>query len=99
MEVKTFAFFQIAVLIALGLHLASAGSKERSAPQSSENSIDAEFCDTNCTEGTDKAWSGCSAGCFCVHVGNSTEGRCMMLNGVDDYTAEEANDEPERLLR
>uniref|UniRef100_A0A0K8RDE0 Putative basic tail protein n=1 Tax=Ixodes ricinus TaxID=34613 RepID=A0A0K8RDE0_IXORI len=99
MEVRTFAFLQIAVLIALCLHLASAGSKERSAPQSSENSIKAEFCDTNCTEGPDKTWSDCSPGCFCVHVGNSTEGRCMTFNGVDDYTTQEANYEPERLLR
>nr|A0A090XBH9.1 RecName: Full=Evasin P1090; Flags: Precursor [Ixodes ricinus] len=83
MEVKIFAFLQIAVLIAFSLHLASAGSKELSGPESSENSIEAAFCDTNCTEGTDGVWSGCSAGCFCVHVGNSTVGRCMTFNGVD----------------
>uniref|UniRef100_A0A090X985 Putative secreted protein n=1 Tax=Ixodes ricinus TaxID=34613 RepID=A0A090X985_IXORI len=86
MEVKTLAFLQIAVLIALGLHLASAGSKQPIAPQSSKNSIEAEFCDTNCTQGTNGAWSMCSEECFCVHVGNSTKGRCMKLSSDYDYT-------------
>uniref|UniRef100_A0A0K8R601 Putative basic tail protein n=1 Tax=Ixodes ricinus TaxID=34613 RepID=A0A0K8R601_IXORI len=83
MEVKTFAFLQIAVLIALSLHLASAGSKKRSAPQSSENSIAAEFCNTNCTQEATGTWSGCNEGCFCVHVGNNTIGRCMKFSS--DY--------------
>uniref|UniRef100_A0A090XBI2 Putative secreted protein n=1 Tax=Ixodes ricinus TaxID=34613 RepID=A0A090XBI2_IXORI len=90
MEVKTFAFLQIAVLIALGLHSASAGSIQPGAPQSSANSIDAEFCSTNCTAGPNQAWSGCSDGCLCVHVGNSTEGRCIKLNIDYDNTTPEA---------
>uniref|UniRef100_A0A0K8R581 Putative basic tail protein n=1 Tax=Ixodes ricinus TaxID=34613 RepID=A0A0K8R581_IXORI len=90
MEVKTFAFFQIAVLIALGLHSASAGSKQPGPAQSSSNSGEAVFCPTNCTEGPNKAWSGCSANCLCVHVGNSTEGRCIELIGDFDYGTQEA---------
>nr|A0A0K8R5I2.1 RecName: Full=Evasin P942; Flags: Precursor [Ixodes ricinus] len=92
MEVKTFAFLQIAVLIALGLHLAPAGSNQLSGPQSSANSNEAVFCDTNCTQGTDEAWSGCRGDCFCVYVGNSTEGRCMMLSGDFDYSTPGAED-------
>uniref|UniRef100_A0A0K8R5H7 Putative basic tail protein n=1 Tax=Ixodes ricinus TaxID=34613 RepID=A0A0K8R5H7_IXORI len=90
MEVKTFAFLQIAVLIALGLHSASAGSKQPGAAQSSSNSVVATFCPTNCTEGPNKAWSGCSAECLCVHVGNNTEGRCIKLIGDFDNGTQDA---------
>ncbi|CAN7989817.1 unnamed protein product [Ixodes pacificus] len=49
--------------------------------------MEAVFCDTNCTQGTNGAWSGCSGGCFCVHVGDSTEGRCITLSGYFDHTS------------
>nr|A0A090XE98.1 RecName: Full=Evasin P1077; Flags: Precursor [Ixodes ricinus] len=91
-KVKTFAFLQIVVLIALSLHLASAGSKQLIGPQSSTNSIKAEFCDTNCTAGTNGIWNGCSGDCFCTHVGNSTEGRCMKITGFDEYPTSEAEE-------
>uniref|UniRef100_A0A0K8RJH0 Putative basic tail protein n=1 Tax=Ixodes ricinus TaxID=34613 RepID=A0A0K8RJH0_IXORI len=85
MAFNVITFLQLAVFVVIlfniNLHSASAGSKEQSASQVSETSITAEFCDTNCTLGTDKTWSGCRGGCFCVHVGNDTEGRCMKWDG------------------
>ncbi|CAN7989728.1 unnamed protein product [Ixodes pacificus] len=86
-------FLQLAVFVVIifhiNVHSASAASKEQSAPQISETSITAEFCDTNCTKNIDGAWSPCSGGCFCVHVGNDTEGRCMMLDVDYDYPSAE----------
>uniref|UniRef100_A0A0K8RL74 Putative basic tail protein n=1 Tax=Ixodes ricinus TaxID=34613 RepID=A0A0K8RL74_IXORI len=92
MEVKTFVFLQIAVFIALGLHSASAGSNQPSASHSSPKSMEVEYCSTNCTKGTDKTWSGCSDLCMCVHVGNSTKGRCLKLSGDYDYMTEKIED-------
>nr|A0A0K8R7D4.1 RecName: Full=Evasin P458; Flags: Precursor [Ixodes ricinus] len=90
MEVKTFAFLQIAVLIAFSLHSASAGSKQPGAAGSSSDSVEAVFCPTNCTKGTNGAWSGCSDDCICVHVGENTEGSCMKFSGDYDYPTPEA---------
>nr|A0A090XBL6.1 RecName: Full=Evasin P1080; Flags: Precursor [Ixodes ricinus] len=84
-------FFQLAVFVVILFNInllsASAGSKGSSAPQSSGDSVVAEFCDTNCTMKKDGKWTECNGDCFCVHVGNETVGRCMRLDGDYDYTS------------
>uniref|UniRef100_A0A6B0UF68 Putative conserved secreted protein n=1 Tax=Ixodes ricinus TaxID=34613 RepID=A0A6B0UF68_IXORI len=95
MAFNVITFLQLAVFVVIlfniNLHSASAGSKESSALQSSHDSIKAEFCDTNCARSIDGTWSLCSGGCFCVHVGNDTEGRCMKLDGdYGDYPSKGA---------
>nr|A0A0K8RDH6.1 RecName: Full=Evasin P1074; Flags: Precursor [Ixodes ricinus] len=89
MAFNMITFLQMAVFVVIlfniNLHSASAGSKESSAHQSSDDSIKAEFCDAKCTMKTDGKWTQCHGGCFCVHVGNETEGRCMRLDGDYDY--------------
>nr|A0A0K8R726.1 RecName: Full=Evasin P1078; Flags: Precursor [Ixodes ricinus] len=89
MAFNTITFLQWAVFVAIlfnmNLHSASAGSKGSSAQQSSHDSIKAEFCETNCTMKTGGKWTQCHGGCFCVHVGNETVGRCIKLDGDYDY--------------
>ncbi|XP_040077967.2 evasin P1074-like [Ixodes scapularis] len=93
MAFNVISFLPLAVLFVIifniNVHSASAGLKESSGPQSSDNSIKAEFCDTNCTMKTDGTWTDCSGGCFCVHVGNEREGRCMRWDGDYDYPSTE----------
>nr|A0A0K8R556.1 RecName: Full=Evasin P1100; Flags: Precursor [Ixodes ricinus] len=86
-NVITFLQFSVFVVILfnINLHSASAGSKGSSASQSSDNSVVAKFCDTNCTINEGGKWTECKGGCFCVHVGNETVGRCMKLDGDYDY--------------
>ncbi|KAM7303459.1 evasin P1074-like [Ixodes scapularis] len=91
MAFNVITFLQLAVFVVIilniNLHSVSAGLKESSGPQSSDNSLKAEFCDTNCTVKTDGKWTGCSGDCFCVHIGNKKEGRCMRLDGDYDYSS------------
>uniref|UniRef100_A0A090X978 Putative secreted protein n=1 Tax=Ixodes ricinus TaxID=34613 RepID=A0A090X978_IXORI len=96
MAFNVITFLQFVVFVAIvfniNIHLTSAGSKQPSAHNSSVDSIKAEFCKTNCTKGSDGAWSVCSEDCLCVRVGNSTAGRCMNLVGDYDYPTKEAEE-------
>ncbi|KAM7303460.1 evasin P1074-like [Ixodes scapularis] len=72
MAFNVITFLQLAVFVVIilniNLHSVSAGLKESSGSQSSDNSLKAEFCDTNCTVKTDGKWTGCSGDCFCDTV-------------------------------
>uniref|UniRef100_A0A0K8RG45 Putative basic tail protein n=1 Tax=Ixodes ricinus TaxID=34613 RepID=A0A0K8RG45_IXORI len=80
MAFNVFAFLQLAVFVAIvfnvNLHSVSAESNGQSSAPSSVKSLKVDFCDTNCTE-KDGVWGECTGNCFCVHEGDSKEGRCM----------------------
>ncbi|XP_040066683.1 evasin P1124-like [Ixodes scapularis] len=80
MSFNVCTFLQLAVFVAIvfnvNLHPVSAESNGQSSSSSSGKSMKVDFCETNCTE-KDGVWSECTGECFCVHVGDSKEGRCM----------------------
>uniref|UniRef100_A0A0K8REH2 Putative basic tail protein n=1 Tax=Ixodes ricinus TaxID=34613 RepID=A0A0K8REH2_IXORI len=80
MAFNVFAFLQLAVFVAIvfnvNLHSVSANSNGQGSSPSSGKSLKVDFCETNCTE-QDGVWSPCLGDCFCVHEGDSKEGRCM----------------------
>uniref|UniRef100_A0A0K8RF27 Putative basic tail protein n=1 Tax=Ixodes ricinus TaxID=34613 RepID=A0A0K8RF27_IXORI len=80
MAFNVFTFLHLAVCVAIvsnvNLYSVSAESNEQGSSPSSGKSLKVDFCETNCTE-QDGVWSDCTGDCFCVHVGDSKESRCM----------------------
>uniref|UniRef100_V5ICS9 Putative secreted protein n=1 Tax=Ixodes ricinus TaxID=34613 RepID=V5ICS9_IXORI len=64
MEVKTFAFLQIAVFIALGIQIFLVGTD---ALNNENELFSVEYCGTNCTQQDTGSWTKCSGNCTCYH--------------------------------
>uniref|UniRef100_A0A6B0UIA0 Putative conserved secreted protein n=1 Tax=Ixodes ricinus TaxID=34613 RepID=A0A6B0UIA0_IXORI len=83
MEVKTFAFLQIAVFIALGIQLFVAGAD---AAFSEDEYFTVNYCGMNCTQNDDGSWTPCTGdngGCRCFHEGDKKAGLCLSTEYTD----------------
>uniref|UniRef100_A0A0K8RKS3 Putative basic tail protein n=1 Tax=Ixodes ricinus TaxID=34613 RepID=A0A0K8RKS3_IXORI len=80
MEVKTFAFLQIAVLIALGVQTFLAGTD---ALNNENELFSVEYCGTNCTQQTNGGWTKCNGNCTCYHEDGKTDGLCLSTEYTD----------------
>ncbi|XP_040066714.2 evasin P1134-like [Ixodes scapularis] len=91
MEVKTFAFLQITVFIALGIQLFVAGTY---ADISEDELFTVKYCGMNCTQKDDGSWTACSdknEECKCFHESDKTEGLCLSTEYTDFTQYEWAN--------
>uniref|UniRef100_A0A0K8RCR6 Putative basic tail protein n=1 Tax=Ixodes ricinus TaxID=34613 RepID=A0A0K8RCR6_IXORI len=80
MEVKTFAFLQIAVFIALGVQIFLAGTD---ALNNENELFSVEYCGTNCTQLTNGSWTKCNGNCTCYHEDGKTDGLCLSTEYTD----------------
>nr|A0A0K8RAI0.1 RecName: Full=Evasin P1134; Flags: Precursor [Ixodes ricinus] len=83
MEVKTFAFLQIAVFIALGIQIFAAVT---AAADANEEVFTVEYCGMNCTQKSDGTWTECSGknkDCRCYHESDAREGLCLSTEYTD----------------
>uniref|UniRef100_V5I3R7 Putative secreted protein n=1 Tax=Ixodes ricinus TaxID=34613 RepID=V5I3R7_IXORI len=82
MEAKIFTFLQIAVLIALGIHLIAAGQDRDGDEDSEEYELfTVEYCGTNCTQLGNGSWTACTGNngtCRCFHESDKTVGLCLI---------------------
>uniref|UniRef100_A0A0K8RDU7 Putative basic tail protein n=1 Tax=Ixodes ricinus TaxID=34613 RepID=A0A0K8RDU7_IXORI len=86
MEVKTFAFLQIAVVIALGIQLCVALTD---AAGNDDELFSVEYCGMNCTKKEDGTWTGCTGkkgGCKCYHENGKGDGLCLSTVYTDFST-------------
>nr|V5GZ08.1 RecName: Full=Evasin P1132; Flags: Precursor [Ixodes ricinus] len=80
MEVKTFAFLQIAVFIALGAQIFLAGTD---ALSDEDELFSVEYCGTNCTKQDTGSWTTCSGNCTCYHEDGKKVGLCLSTEYTD----------------
>uniref|UniRef100_A0A0K8R5I8 Putative basic tail protein n=1 Tax=Ixodes ricinus TaxID=34613 RepID=A0A0K8R5I8_IXORI len=91
MEAKIFTFLQIAVLIALGIHLIAAGQDRDGDEDSEEYELfTVEYCGTNCTQLENGTWTACTGKngtCRCFHENDKKVGLCLSTEYTDfsDY--------------
>uniref|UniRef100_V5HX34 Putative secreted protein n=1 Tax=Ixodes ricinus TaxID=34613 RepID=V5HX34_IXORI len=79
MEVKTFAFLQIAVCIAIGIELICAGTNALN----DEELFTVDYCGTNCTQQSNGSWTTCPGNCSCYHEDGKTDGFCLSTECTD----------------
>uniref|UniRef100_A0A0K8R701 Putative basic tail protein n=1 Tax=Ixodes ricinus TaxID=34613 RepID=A0A0K8R701_IXORI len=92
MEVKTFAFLQIAVFIALGIQLFVALTV---AADNDDELFTVQYCGTNCTKKQDGTWTECTGkngGCKCYHESGKEVGFCLSTEYTDFTQYGEPND-------
>uniref|UniRef100_A0A147BVZ0 Putative secreted protein n=1 Tax=Ixodes ricinus TaxID=34613 RepID=A0A147BVZ0_IXORI len=80
MEVKTFAFLQIAVFIALGIQIFLVGTD---ALNNENELFSVEYCGTNCTKHNNGSWTTCSGNCACYHEDGKKHGLCLSTDYTD----------------
>ncbi|KAM7286437.1 uncharacterized protein ISCGN_030246 [Ixodes scapularis] len=95
MEVKTFAFLQITVFIALGIQLFVA---ETNADISEDELFTVKYCGMNCTQKDDGSWTACSdknEECKCFHESDKTEATYVRNTGhfVEQVAQLKVNDD------
>uniref|UniRef100_V5H7X5 Putative secreted protein n=1 Tax=Ixodes ricinus TaxID=34613 RepID=V5H7X5_IXORI len=87
MEVKIVTFLQIALFIALGIHLIVAGPDTKGDEESNENELfTVEYCGTNCTQLGNGSWTPCTGNngnCRCFHESDKTVGLCLSTEYTD----------------
>uniref|UniRef100_A0A0K8R4X8 Putative basic tail protein n=1 Tax=Ixodes ricinus TaxID=34613 RepID=A0A0K8R4X8_IXORI len=79
MEVKTFAFLQIAVCIAIGIELIGAGIHALN----DDELFTVDYCGTNCTKQSNGSWTTCPGNCSCYHEDGKTDGFCLSAEYID----------------
>nr|A0A0K8RD51.1 RecName: Full=Evasin P1170; Flags: Precursor [Ixodes ricinus] len=83
MELKTFAFLQIAAFIALGVQIFFVGTD---ALGDEDQLFSVEYCGTNCTQQDDGKWTPCSGKngkCKCYHEDGKRYGLCLYTEYTD----------------
>uniref|UniRef100_A0A0K8RCR1 Putative basic tail protein n=1 Tax=Ixodes ricinus TaxID=34613 RepID=A0A0K8RCR1_IXORI len=80
MEVKTFAFLQIAVFIALGVQIFLAGTD---ALINEDELFSVEYCGVNCTLQKNGSWTKCNGNCTCYHEEGKDDGLCLSTEYTD----------------
>uniref|UniRef100_A0A0K8R4K6 Putative basic tail protein n=1 Tax=Ixodes ricinus TaxID=34613 RepID=A0A0K8R4K6_IXORI len=83
MEVKTFAFLQIVVFVALGIQLFAAVTD---AADDDDEVFTVEYCGMNCTLQDDGTWTACNkkiGECKCYHESGNTVGLCLSTAYTD----------------
>uniref|UniRef100_A0A6B0U8S2 Putative conserved secreted protein n=1 Tax=Ixodes ricinus TaxID=34613 RepID=A0A6B0U8S2_IXORI len=80
MEVKTFAFLQIAVFIALGIQIFLFGTD---ALNNENELFSVEYCGVNCTQQANGSWTKCNGNCTCYHEDGKTYGLCLSTEYTD----------------
>ncbi|EEC19124.1 secreted protein, putative [Ixodes scapularis] len=88
MKAKIFAFFQIAVFIAFGIHLISAGQDTDGDEESEKYELfTVEYCGTNLENGSWTPCTGNNGTCRCFHESYKKVGLCLSTEYTDfnDY--------------
>nr|A0A0K8R4R9.1 RecName: Full=Evasin P1229; Flags: Precursor [Ixodes ricinus] len=83
MEVRTFAFLQIVVFVALGIQLFAAVTD---AADADDEFFTVDYCGMNCTLQQDGSWTPCTqknAECKCYHESGSSVGLCLSTAYTD----------------
>uniref|UniRef100_V5H5Z9 Putative secreted protein n=1 Tax=Ixodes ricinus TaxID=34613 RepID=V5H5Z9_IXORI len=83
MEVKTFAFLQIAVFIFVGMQLFVALID---AANGDDELFTVQYCGMNCTKNEDGTWTECTGqkgGCKCYHESGKNDGLCLSTEYTD----------------
>uniref|UniRef100_V5IDJ6 Putative secreted protein n=1 Tax=Ixodes ricinus TaxID=34613 RepID=V5IDJ6_IXORI len=83
MEVKTFAFLQIVVFVALGIQLFAAVTD---AADADDVVFTVDYCGMNCTLQDDGSWTACTqkiGECKCYHESGSSVGLCLSTAYTD----------------
>uniref|UniRef100_A0A0K8RCQ5 Putative basic tail protein n=1 Tax=Ixodes ricinus TaxID=34613 RepID=A0A0K8RCQ5_IXORI len=83
MEVKTIAFLQVALFIALGIQFFVAGTD---AAFSDDQYFTVKYCGMNCTQNGDGSWTPCNRDngeCRCFHEGDKKAGLCLSTEYTD----------------
>uniref|UniRef100_A0A0K8RCN1 Putative basic tail protein n=1 Tax=Ixodes ricinus TaxID=34613 RepID=A0A0K8RCN1_IXORI len=83
MEVKAFAFLQIAAFIALGVQMFIVGTD---ALSDEDQLFSVEYCGTNCTQQADGSWTTCpgkGGKCKCYHEDGKKDGLCLYTEYTD----------------
>uniref|UniRef100_V5ICL8 Putative secreted protein n=1 Tax=Ixodes ricinus TaxID=34613 RepID=V5ICL8_IXORI len=102
MEVKIFTLLQIALFIALGIHLVVAGPETKEDKKSDVYELfTVEYCGTNCTLLTNGRWTACTGKkgtCRCYHERGEKVGLCLYTEYTDfsEYPNPKSSEELEK---
>nr|V5HBW0.1 RecName: Full=Evasin P1156; Flags: Precursor [Ixodes ricinus] len=83
MEVKTYAFLQIAVFIFLGMQIFASLTD---AADDDNELFTVQYCGMNCTKDEGGTWTGCTGkkeGCKCYHESGKNYGLCLSTEYTD----------------